>query len=248
MPWKTKASDFVRSPIGNASNGEVAGIFDNYKRVKVEFNMNPVCVATKKGGYFVTYTPKNAQMAAYTSIEHKDEVTEVSWLPDGQVCWTMTEGPMEVGTGLPAELIKYCDGYGVSGPYTAPHTLVWDVFNGLAACEDVVLVLDGVERLRVTLSPIMPLIYAGIESLGDQYNLEAVNPVDLLTLGWSYLLMLVPEAEGCDLTKLLPQVGPVIMRVVTKALLIQRSDDILGLGDYEEDAMWADQGLGRCGI
>ena len=247
MPWKTQSSDFVRSPIGNASNGEASNIFDNYEKVQVEFNMNPICVATKKGGYFVTYTPKNAQMAAYTSIEHKDEVTEVSWLPDGKVCWTMIEGPMEVGTGLPVELIEYCDGYGVSGPYTAPHMLVWDVFNGLVACEDVVLVFDKVDRLRLTLSPIMPLIYAGIESLGDQYDLENINSVDLLTLGWSYLLMLVPEAEGCDLTKLLPQMSPVTVRVIANALLKQRADDVLGIDDYDE-SLWAEQGLGRHGI
>lgn len=241
--WKPTNSDFVTNPIDSASNGDLYELFSDYERVKIEFNMNPICVATKKGLQFVAYGPKTGQLSAYSDVEHQDNVTEVAWLASGKVCWTITEGTIGVDTGLPTELIEYCEGYGVSGPHTSPHLLVWDVFKGLVSGEDVVLLLDDTIRCRVALSHTMPLVYAGIEAIEDEYDLANIHPITLLTLGWSRILMLVPEAEGSDLTKLLPQVSPVMLRIVTKALLRKREENIINpYDDYDEEAVWAERG------
>jgi len=241
MPWKTTSSDFVTSSIKHAMSADVAALFDNYERIGVEFNMNPNCVATKHGLTFTSFSPKNNQIDALSKIEHKDEVTEVAWLSNGKVCWTKTEGPIEVGTGLPRKLIEYGEQYGTSGPYKSPQILVWDVFRGLVDNEEVVMVLDNSQKYRALVSPIMPLIYAGFDAVCDQYDLEDLKPVDLLTLGWANLLMLVPEASSSDLMQYLLQASHGTASAITKALLKKAKEDVLNPYDDYDQEFWKNE-------
>jgi len=235
MPWKTTSHDYLKSPIEHALTTDVAILFDNYERVMTQYNKNPNYIATKKGLTFTSYSPKNSTTDSLSKIEHKDEVLEVAWLPKGEMCWTKKEGEIEVRTGLPSVLIEQDSRCKNSGPYTSPHMLIWDVFFGLVNGDDVVLLLDGNQKWRMSVSPLMPLIYAGFDAASDHYDLEDLGSEDLLTLGWANLLMLVSEANDFDLAKYLTKQMRYTADAIAKALLKKTKEDALNpYSDYDE--------------
>ena len=230
MSWKPRAGSYLTCNLLLPDNEGIIDLFDNYTGILLELDANPIAIAQREGLSFTSFTPINTKLKAISELSHDDDVQEVGWLPNGKICYIARNGEPAVDTGLPTEVLEYGETYNIVGPYTVQHELVWDVFTGLCSGRDVVLRLED-EPSRLTCSPLLPIIYAGLDALDVYYDARHIHPADILSLGWSRMLLLIPGASKVDLSKTLTHISPKMCEMLVGKVLKKREEDLVDFTD-----------------
>jgi len=234
--WTPRAGSFVNSNLLLPDTDETSDLFDNYPGMLLELDANPMAIAVREVKSFTAFTGyNNARIKALGDLDHEDDVSEVGWLPNGELCYVARDGDPDVGTGVLTEVMTYGKNYKIMGPYVLQHELVWDVFLGLISGRDVVLRLED-EPHRILCSPLLPIVYVGLNALDVNYDPRQIHPVDILALGWSRLLLMVDGAIKTNLPDILPFISSKTCEMLVNTLIQKHEEDLVDLTDLEKES------------